>query len=492
MSRHRHLVHAARQEALDNRRVRVAIGLTLALVLICVAVFVKQNPFAGRYEIRGIFASANQLKSGSEVRIAGVRVGEVRAISPGPVHTSIVTLRIDEAERPIHADATLAIKPRLILEGNFYVKVNPGTPGAPDLPSGATVPRSRTSVPVQLDQVLDVFDLPTRGALHRSIAGLAAGLGDGATRRQPTRSRTGYEGLRGAVRQLDAALGSVRQVAHSVRGARSGDLARAVNFAGDFTTQLAHDPKALADLMARFNRFTGALAAQDVALSRSVRGVDRVLRTATPSLRALDAALPVLTDFGVAARPVMRAAPEPLRKSNRLLAQLRALVAPRELPALLDALAPVTASLPELERRLHRLLPSVTSANRCLSLRVLPTLSSTIKDGPHTTNDPVWLDMLHGVTGSTGLVPGFDGNGVALRLGLAEGPSTIRAVIPGLGQVAGTSPDILGVRPTWLGYGVEPPYRPDESCTRQPPPDLGKRSGPPPAWMKSATRVRGG
>jgi phospholipid/cholesterol/gamma-HCH transport system substrate-binding protein len=489
MRSHRHLVHAVRQEALDRRQLRVAVVVIAALVLLSVAVFSKQRLAAGGYEIKGVFASANRLKPGSDVRIAGVRVGEVASIEPGADNTSVVTLRIDDSGRPIHSDATLAIKPRLLLEGNFYVRVSPGTPGAPELRSGAIVPRSRTSVPVQLDQVLDVFDLATRGALHRSIAGLAGALGKGTfPARDAHDNRRGYNGLRRAVRALDGALGSVAQVAHSARGERPGDLGGAVQYTSQVTEQLARDPVALADLVTSFNRFTRALATEDRALSASLGGVDGVVRAAPPSLRALDAALPIVTDFGGALRPAMRAAPDPLRKMNGLLAQLRGIVGRRELPALLGELEPVTARLPELEGRLRELLPLVTPINRCLSARVVPTLNTKIQDGPNTTNDPVWLDMLHAVTGTTGLVPGFDGNGVALRLGIAEGPSTIRGVIPGIGQIAGIGPDILGVRPTWLGSGVEPPYRPDEWCTKQPQPDLHKRSGPAPTWMTSARR----
>ena len=34
---------------------------------------------------------------------------------------------------PIHADATAKIRPRIFLEGNFYVDLHPGTPSAPVL-----------------------------------------------------------------------------------------------------------------------------------------------------------------------------------------------------------------------------------------------------------------------------------------------------------------------------------------------------------------------
>jgi hypothetical protein len=106
-----------------------------------------------------------------------------------------------------------------------------------------------------------------------------------------------------------------------------------------------------------------------------------------------------------------------------------------------------------------------------------------MQDGPNTTGDPVWLDMMHAFTAATGATPSFDGNGTAIRLGVSEGENAALGVIPGIGQVAMQKRDILGVRPTWLGFGVEQPWRPDQACASQQLPDLTKRSGPPPDWM---------
>lgn len=486
-----------RRQTIELRYRRAALVAGLALVLGTVAVFLKDNPFGGGYEIRGVFTSANQLKTGDEVRIAGLRVGEVSGIGAGPRDTSTVTLEIEEGGRPIHADATLAIEPRLILEGNLYVSVSSGTPGAPELPSGATIPQGQTTTPVQLDQVLGVLDVPARGALHRSIGELADGLGPGgASRTAPSAGRergdAGFRGLRRAVRELDGALASVERTARAARGTRPGDLGRAIRSSGAVAEQLVESPAALADLVTNFERVTGALAADDRALAASVRGFDEVLRSAPPGLRALDGALPALTRFGEAARPALRAAPATLRDTNALLGEIDAVVGERELPSLLDALAPVTARLPLLERRLGDLLPLVTPVMRCVETRVVPTLNTVIEDGPNTTGDPVWLDLMHAFTALTGASPNFDGNATTIRLGVTQGERSVDGILPGLGRVVGGGSEIQGVRPTWLGYGVDPPYRPDERCTDQELPDLTKRSGPPPQWPMSGTPAQTG
>jgi hypothetical protein len=338
-------------------------------------------------------------------------------------------------------------------------------------------------VSVQLDQVLDMFDSPTRGALQRSIAGLSSGLGNGAPGAPSPPVGSGYVGLRQAVRELDGALISVTQVARAARGTQPGDLGRAVGSSGDVTAQLAQDPRALADSVTGFNRVTGALADEDQALAASVSGFDVLLRVAPPSLTKIDAALPSLTSFANALRPAMHAAPVTLRKTNLLLNQIAALVQPAELPGLLDRLAPVTAHLPQLEQRLQTLFGYTTRVTDCLTTHVIPVLDRKIQDGANSTGDPAWLDLLHAFTGFTSASTSLDGNAGTFRAGLAFGPGLAQGVIPGIGNVVGqVDANLKGVRPAWLGYGVEPPYRPDQACASQSLPNLNTPSAPPPNW----------
>ena len=83
-----------------------------------------------------------QLHIPSPVRIAGVDVGQVVSVTrvPNSSNAAVVTMDIDPNGLPIHADATAKIRPRIFLEGNFYVDLHPGSPSAPALTSGATLP----------------------------------------------------------------------------------------------------------------------------------------------------------------------------------------------------------------------------------------------------------------------------------------------------------------------------------------------------------------
>jgi hypothetical protein len=336
---------------------------------------------------------------------------------------------------------------------------------------------------VQLDQVLDTFDQATRDSLGQAIGGLSRGLGGPTGQAGLTDSElTGAASLREAARALDGALVSVTHVAQDVQGTAPGDLRRAIRGSRNVTAQLAQSPAALAGLVTDFDTVMGSLASRDEALSATVERLDALVRAAPPGLDALDEALPELQDFAERLRPVLRTAPAPLRTTTRFARQIDRIVAPAQLPALLDDLAPVSAALPQLERRLGSLLPLVTRASRCLGNNVLPTLNEEVPDGPLSTGDPVWLDALHLFSNVASFTGGFDGNGSAARAGVTENATVSNSLIPGLGAVTNFGPQFKGVRPTWLGYGVDPAYRPDQWCDQQPLPDLSQRSGPPPGW----------
>ena len=90
-------------------------------------------------------------------------------------------MRIDKKGLPLHRDATMKIRPRIFLEGNFFVDVSPGSPSAPQLHDGDRIPINQTSAPVQLDQVLSALQAPTRKDLQALLRELSSGLkGEGA------------------------------------------------------------------------------------------------------------------------------------------------------------------------------------------------------------------------------------------------------------------------------------------------------------------------
>jgi phospholipid/cholesterol/gamma-HCH transport system substrate-binding protein len=442
----------------------LVIGLATAFA------FERQLPFGRDYRLNAVVSSSSQLLPGSRVRVAGVDVGSVEGVVPGPGNTSVVKMRVHGAARPVHADATLRIKPRTALEGSFYVDLDPGLPSVRKLPSGATIPRSRTAAPVQLDQVLDVFDAPTRASLQGSLAQLAAGL-DGRRRRG-----SGARALRDANRELARALASVTRVVKAARGPDPGALRRMIASSASATDQLARNPAALSGVVTSTRRIASALAADDAALAAGVRETDGLLVAAPRALTAFDRVLPALRHFAIAAEPALQTAPRTLPGAGALLRQLRLAASPAELPRLVRALTTVTPDLPGLERDLGALSRRVTPVSRCVASHVMPVLDQRLDDGRHSTGRPVWQDLVHSFVTVGSATGNYDANGKAIRLGLGDGDGTLTTTLPGGGPLrAANAPRIEGTDPVWLGPGVSPQWHPEQPCANQALPNLGLR-----------------
>jgi hypothetical protein len=206
-------------------------------------------------------------------------------------------------------------------------------------------------------------------------------------------------------------------------------------------------------------------------LRGTVREIDNVLRAAPPTFAALDAALPATESFAAAIRPALRISPPVLRRTDAVLAQLRLAVRPAQLPRLLSTLRPALVKLPAFTRNLRTLFPLVTPVADCVRDRAIPVLDARLDDGRLSSGRPVWQDLEHATSGLSGATQDFDANGLAVRYGAGIGPQTV--MLSGLTGRA-NSP-VLGTRPRWLGPGVSPPYRPDQPCRNQAPPNLQAR-----------------
>ena len=154
----------------------IAIVLTTAAVYLA---FGGALPWQSSFQLKAVVTSANQLHSRTPVRIAGIDVGHVEEIKRGPGRFATVTMSLEDRALPIHADATLKVRPRIFLEGNFFIDLQPGTPSAPTTRSGYEIPVSQTAIPVQLDQVLDALRRATRENLVSLVHELAVSLDHG-------------------------------------------------------------------------------------------------------------------------------------------------------------------------------------------------------------------------------------------------------------------------------------------------------------------------
>ena len=160
------------QPAAPDRNALILIALLIAGTYLA---WTKSLPFTPEYELHAVFQNSANIRKDSPVRIAGVNVGKVTSTrSVGDV--SEVTFTVDDSGQPIHDDAQVEIRPRIFLEGNFFLDVKSGSPSAPALPDGGTIPITQTSTAVQLDQILTSLQAPDRENLQKLLAGYGTAL----------------------------------------------------------------------------------------------------------------------------------------------------------------------------------------------------------------------------------------------------------------------------------------------------------------------------
>jgi phospholipid/cholesterol/gamma-HCH transport system substrate-binding protein len=454
----------------------MAIGIAsiVAIVAVTYIAFGGRLPWQQDHEIRALFRSANELQNRSPVRIAGVNVGKVKRVERGPGSTAIVTMAIDESALPIHEDATMKIRPRLFLEGNFFVDLQPGTPSAPNLPEGGTIPLAQTAQPVQLDQVLSTLRSGTRADLKLFLDGLSTALDEG-----------GAAAFHRTVPLMEPAFLRVAVTAQALHGQQPGDLSGFIASGERVARALATQRRRLPRLVADLDTTLTTLAVRRRALGESVARLDSLLAHAPAAFDALNALFPVTRAVAREARPGIRELPETLRLANPLLVQAGGLIAPPELPALIRQLDPALHELRVLEPQLGELLGKLRPITECVRTNALPTLKKPVVDPPLTTGQPVYRELLDVTVGLASASQDFTGHGPAVRYHAGFGDQIVTTgKAPSLGEplVGLTSEPLLGSRPRFTD--VLPPFRPDVPCGTQQPIDLAAQTGPAPRQEK--------
>ena len=204
-----------RFETRAGRRL-LGMGMILAIVVGITLATLRPDPFKDEHTYYAEFDSAQGIgRVDRDVRIAGINVGELGAITRDGDDV-VIELDVD-ADVPVHEDALAEVRPHTLFEGSGFVDLEPGSPSAPLLPDGGTIPRARTRVYVSLDEALRVLHEPTREAL-RELADVGAKTLRGGA----------IEGIR---RTLDAAPELTRDLgptARALQGPEGDELSGAI------------------------------------------------------------------------------------------------------------------------------------------------------------------------------------------------------------------------------------------------------------------------
>ena len=223
-------------------------------------------------------------------------------------------MTINNQGLPIHNNATFAIRPRIFLEGNFFVDVIAGhAERAGRRQPGTSFPIQQGIEPVQLDQVLTGLQPGHAPATCRSCCS--------STARRSSR--------RALVQPLDPVLAarptSTRRSSPTTRsGIQPHDLSNYIAAQGSTAGALDAHPQNLQNLITDFNTTANAFARQNTALQQTLVQLPRTLAAAIPALQRAQrrllqrASVPNCAASPVPqfARPCCRASSRPARRST--------------------------------------------------------------------------------------------------------------------------------------------------------------------------------
>ena len=449
---------------------------TILIILISYAAYTKfANPLASKFTVQAVVSTASGLQPDSQVRIAGINVGKVDTVEPvagcrgtGGCQASKVTMEIDDMGLPLHSDATFNIRPRIFLEGNFFVDLHPGSPSAPRVSSGYTFPiqsgsqpvtYSGSSSPVQLDQVLTSLPQDTRSNLQTLLQqyGHAVNTSAPAFNKSITYWLPAYK------------YSSI--VAHDALGLKPHDLSNWIDKGGIVAAAIDRHPQNLKNLITDFNTTAGAFARQSANLQQAVHDLPVTLNTAIPAFNALNRAFPPLRLLARTLTPGVISTGPMIDASLPFISQLRQLVQPSELQGLTSDLSVTVPALAQLTNATIPFMKNgVRPASSCVANVIHPWSQLTLNDPnfnakngfPPRKTFVEAVDYLPGLAGESRI---FDANGPVIRVGMTAGALTYSLAPQAFGQALAP---LGGVQPQASPGKKRPPLEETVPCETQP------------------------
>jgi ABC-type transporter Mla subunit MlaD len=299
----------------------VLIGALTVLVTI-VAVYLAYNatnglPFVPTYSLHVQAANASELTHGDNVNMGGALVGIVSTVKPERLGDgrpiAMLNLQMQNSIKPLPVDTRFTIRLKGAI-GLKYLEITLGH-SPHGFGNNAVVPMRQESTEVDFDQVLSMFNPPTRKGVQQTTLGFG-------------------EALAGRGLDLNNAIGAF------------GPLLRDLD---PVAANLASPTTDLAGFFRSLENYTGALVPVAQTQGQLFANLNTTFRAlagvAVPSLQETISDTPPMFDATIANTPVIRPF---LTDTATLFSELRPGVAtlPQSAPVLSNAFATGTRNLP--------------------------------------------------------------------------------------------------------------------------------------------------
>ncbi|MDE3070074.1 MAG: MCE family protein, partial [Acidobacteriota bacterium] len=299
-----------------------------------------------KFTLKAYFRSAQALTpgQGQAVTIAGAKIGEIEAVQLREGR-ALVTMGLTPKYARIYHDATLLVRPKTPLQ-EMTVEVNPGTPAAGRLKSGAVIGVAQTSPNVNFDQFLSALDGETRAYLQALLAGAAEGLkGNGAN-------------LAAAYKRFDPLARNVEEITRELQHYHA-NIARSIHNFSALMQALGEVEKQLSELVVSANRVFRVFASQDANVQRTLRLLPGALAKTQSGLGRLATAAHFLGPTLAALHPFARDLAPAQEASRPFLRKTTPIIANQVRPFAREA-APAIAKLGPASRAFAQALPGLT------------------------------------------------------------------------------------------------------------------------------------
>lgn len=269
------------RKAIGSKKTALVFGIGLVVLFAAAVVFglnaTHGMPLAERKVVKATFDDLAGLNSGDDVRIASTRVGFVEDLRMEQGR-AIAVLKLDDPNIPIYrnADATNASVGARSALGQKFVDLNPGSPDAGELRSGAVIPERDTRSAQEITELFNAFDAPTRKAAGSTLRELGGGLAG--------HSRD----LADSMRSSPQTLPDLGTVSRSLAAGGGGDLVGMLRSADTLSSRFAGRQDELADMTRQLGGTLDALAVDGGGPVRdALRRAPQTLREARGALSAL-------------------------------------------------------------------------------------------------------------------------------------------------------------------------------------------------------------
>lgn len=226
---------------MSHKRTMINVSVfTVVMVLVAAGLVVVfgQFRFASSATYHATFTDASRLRAGQDVRIAGVPVGSVNAVTLNPDNTVDVKFNVNKRYQ-LYTSTHAAVR-YLNLVGDRYLEIASGPGELRKLPAGGTIARDNTQPALDLDALL--------GGLRPVLKGL-----DGKKVNEITNA-----------------------VIEALQG-QGGTLAEMLSNTGSFTQTLASHDQLIGDTITNLNTVLGTVDAKGAQFNTSVDQLQQLI-----------------------------------------------------------------------------------------------------------------------------------------------------------------------------------------------------------------------